>query len=204
MSIVSGILLVSAGVFFLLANVGVFSLNWQVIIGPLFGIGGLVFLIIFITNKDEWWALIPGFVLIAIGIIIFMDNQLAAEVQKWSGTIFLGLLSLAFLVIYIFHREQWWAIIPCGVLFTLAGINLVSENDLLSGGIFFLGLAVTFGLLYILPKPSGKLKWALYPAGVLFFVGVLVTLGSVNILKYVWPLGLFIAGGYFIIRSMKK
>ena len=204
LSIVSGVLLVSAGVFFLLANLGIISLNWEVIVGPLFGIGGLVFLFIFIKNKDSWWALIPAFVLIAIGIIIFMDNQLPAEAQRWSGAVFLGLLSLAFLLIYVFHRENWWAIIPGGVLLTLAVVNLVSENDLLSGGVFFLGMAVTFGLLYALPNPSGKQKWALYPAGVLFLVGVLVTLGSVNILQYVWPIGLLAAGGYFIYRSIKK
>jgi hypothetical protein len=87
-----------------------------------------------------------------------------------------------------FHRKQWWALIPGGVLLTLAGVTLVSEPDY-AGGLFFLGLALTFGLIYFLPKPSGKSQWALYPAVFLLAVGVLVNLGEANVLNYVWPLG---------------
>lgn len=204
LSIVSGILLVAAGVIFLLANLDLIFLDWEVLIGPLFGVGGLVFLLVFMMNTDDWWALIPAFVLIGIGIIIFMDNAIGSAADQWTGAIFLGFISLAFLFIYIFHREHWWAIIPGGVLLTLAGVTLVPENDLLSGGLFFLGLALTFGLVYFLPKPSGKSQWALYPAGILLIIGVLVTLGAVDVMNYFWPLALLIAGGYIIYRSLKK
>jgi hypothetical protein len=79
----------------------------------------------------------------------------------------------------------------------------VSEPDY-AGGLFFLGLALTFGLIYFLPKPSGKSQWALYPAVFLLAAGVLVTLGEANVLNYVWPLALLIAGGYVLFRSLKK
>jgi len=203
LSVISGVLLVAAGVVFLLGNLNIINLNWEVIIGPLFGIGGAVFLMVFIMNTDDWWALFPGFVLIAIGIIIFMDNILGVAADPWIGAVFLGLLSLAFLLIYFFHREHWWAIIPGGVLLTLAGVTLVPESDF-SGGVFFLGMALTFGLVYFLPRPSGKMQWALYPAGILFLIGVLVTLGEADVLNYFWPLALLIAGGYVIYRSLKK
>ena len=200
--IVGGILLVAAGVIFLLNNLGLITLNWEMLIGPLFGIGGLVFLLVFIFNTDEWWALIPGFVLIAIGIIIFMGQQAYAE--GLTGAIFLGLLGVAFLLVYAFHRDNWWAVIPGGVLLTLAGVTLIPGEGVLAGGLFFLGLAVTFGLVYILPKPSGRLTWALYPAGILFLIGVLVVLGASNLINYVWPLVLLIAGGFVIYRALRK
>lgn len=166
--------------------------------------GGVVFLIVFILNTDDWWALIPGFVLIAIGVIIFMDQNLETAADLWSGAVFLGLLGLSFLLIYIFHLDNWWAIIPGGVLLTLAGVTLVSDEGLLGGVIFFIGLAITFGLVYILPKPSGRLKWALYPAGILLVIGVLVLLGAENLMEYVWPVALLIAGGYVVYRALKK
>lgn len=203
LSVLSGVLLVAAGVVFLLGNLNIITIDLDVIIGPLFAIGGLVFLVVFMVNTDNWWALFPAFALLAIGIIIFMDSTMPAAADLWSGAVFLGLLGLAFLIIYIFHREHWWAIIPGGVLLTLAGVTLVSETDF-AGGLFFLGLAVTFGLIYFLPKPSGKSQWALYPAAILLIIGVFVTLGEANVLNYVWPLALLIAGGYILFRSLKK
>lgn len=204
MPIVGGILLIAAGTIFLLNNLGVFQVNWELYIGPLFALGGLVFLFVFVLNTDEWWALIPGFVLIAIGVIIFMGQNLQSTADLWSGAIFLGFLGLSFLLIYIFHPNNWWAIIPGGVLLTLAGVTLVPGEGIMPGVVFFIGMAITFGLLYILPKPAGKLKWALYPAGILFLVGILVFLGAEDLMGFVWPVALLTAGGYIVYRALKK
>jgi hypothetical protein len=204
LSIVGGIILIAAGVVFLLDNFGAITLNWQMVIGPMLALGGLIFLLVFITNTQEWWALIPGFVLIGLGINTFMSQWLDTYSGRISGAIFLGFVGLPFLLIYIFNTQHWWAIIPGGVLSTLALLNLVPGNAALEGGLFFLGLALTFGLVYILPKPSGRLKWALYPAGILLLIGIVVSLGAVNWLGYVWPLLLLIAGGYVIYRAIRK
>jgi len=83
-------------------------------------------------------------------------------------------------------------------------VSLLPDYGVLSGGLFFLGMALTFGLVYILPKPAGKLTWALYPAGILLIIGALVTLGATNLINYVWPLALLGAGGYVIFRSLRK
>jgi hypothetical protein len=201
-SVIGGLLLIAAGVVFLLENLEVITLDWEMLIGPMFGIGGLVFLLVFILNTDDWWALIPGFALVGIGIIIFMGQQ--EFMENWTGAVFLGSLSVAFLLVYIFHHDHWWALIPGGVLLTLAGVTLLPESDFLSGGVFFLGMALTFYLVYIAPKPAGKLTWALYPAAALLVIGLLATLGSTHLINYVWPLGLLAGGGYLIYRAMKK
>ena len=202
--IVGGILLIAAGVVFLLNNLEIIDLDWEILMGPLFAIGGLVFILVFIFNPKEWWALIPGFVLMGIGLIIFMGQIMATAVDRWSGVIFLGFLGLAFLIIYITHRNQWWAIIPGGVLLTLSGVTLFPEGSALTGVIFFLGLALTFGLLYLLPKPEGRLRWALYPAGILLVIGILILLGATNVMDFVLPLVLLIVGGFFIVRALRK
>jgi hypothetical protein len=204
LSVVGGIVLITAGVIFLLSNIGVFRLNLEMLVGPLMALGGLVFLVVFITNTDEWWALIPGFVLIGIGINTFMGQWMGTGDGRISSAIFLGFVGLPFFLIYIFHKQHWWAIIPGGVLFTLAVISLIEGKVALEGGLFFLGLALTFGLVYILPKPAGKLKWALYPAGVLLLLSVIVLLGVTDISGYIWPLALFIGGGYVLYRAIRK
>ncbi len=202
--IVGGILLITLGVMFLLNNLGIIMLVWEFLMGPLFALGGLIFVLVFILNRREWWALIPGFVLMGIGLIIFMGQLSSATADQWSGSVFLGFLGLAFALIYITHRDNWWAVIPGGVLLTLAVVSLLEDGGTLSGVVFFAGLALTFGLVYILPKPGGKLTWALYPAGILALIGVLVALGASNLTDFVLPLVLLLVGGYFIFRALKK
>ncbi len=202
--IVGGILLITLGVMFLLNNLGIIMLEWEFLMGPLFALGGLIFVLVFILNRREWWALIPGFVLMGIGLIIFMGQLSSATADQWSGSVFLGFLGLAFALIYITHRDNWWAVIPGGVLLTLAVVSLLEDGGTLSGVVFFAGLALTFGLVYILPKPGGKLTWALYPAGILALIGVLVALGASNLTDFVLPLVLLLVGGYFIFRALKK
>jgi len=204
LSFVGGILLVAVGVVFLLDNFKIIKLDWEMLVGPMFGIGGLVFLAVFILNKKDWWALIPGFVLIGIGIIIFMSQNMESLAESWGGAVFLGLLGLAFLLVYLSHLNNWWAIIPGGVLLTLTGVTLLPDDGILAGGIFFLGMAATFGLVWILPKPAGKLHWALYPAGILAFIGVLVILGATNLINFVWPVALLAGGGYILYRALRK
>jgi hypothetical protein len=202
--VVGGILLIAAGVIFLLDNLGIIRLNWEVLIGPLFAVGGLAFLLVFILNPKEWWALIPGFVLVGLGVIIFMGQNMTTAADRWGGFIFLGFLGLAFLLIYATHRSQWWAVIPGGVLMTLAGVTVLPEESVWIGVVFFLGMALTFGLVYILPKPEGRMRWALYPAGILLAIGVLVLLGATNVMDFVLPLVLLIGGGFFIYRALRK
>lgn len=201
-SVVFGLLLIFAGVVFLLDNLNVIAVNWQALIGPLFVVGGLIFLLVFILNTDDWWALIPAMALISLGLIIFMGQEEFAN--EWTGAVFLGMLGLSFWLIYAFHPLHWWAVIPGGVLFTLAAVSMLAEGGDLSGGVFFLGIALTFGLMYLLPNPLGKLTWALYPAGILFLIGALVLLGTTSLIGFVWPVALLVAGGAVLIHALRK
>lgn len=204
MSFVGGVLLIAAGVVFLLSNLEMITISWEMVIGPLMAGGGLIFLLVFITDTDEWWALIPGFILIGVGTNIFMGESMGGVGSPISGAVFLGFVGLPFMAIYLSNHRHWWALIPGGVILTLAGVSLVTDNMALEGGLFFFGLALTFGLVYIAPKPSGKLKWALYPAGILLLLGIFVTLGATNLLGLIGPLALLGIGGYVIYRALRK
>ena len=203
---VGAILLIVVGILLLLQNfgilVGVVALIWSLI----FGVGGLIFLYMFLTNRTQWWAIIPGFTLLGLAALIALDQFLPRVGDVLGGTILLGGIGLAFWVIYFLNREHWWAVIPGGVMFTVAlvaGLDAVFEG-LEMGGVVLLGIGLTFGLLSLLPTPQGRMRWALIPAAVLLVMGLLITAATTGILEYLWPAALILAGLYLLFRMFRS
>ncbi len=200
--IVGGILLIAAGVLFLLQNLGFFAISdyvWPF----LFGAGGLVFLYVFLTSRANWWAVIPGFVLLSLAAMMALDQFVPQVGETWGGALFLGGIGLAFWVIYLTNHEHWWAVIPGGVLFTVGLVTGLSSTleGIEIGAVFFLGLGLTFALLAFLPTPEGRMKWALIPAGVLLVMGLLITAAATAIINYLWPAALILGGLYLLFRA---
>ena len=201
--VVGGILLIAVGILFLLQNLRIIGDGLDLLWALLFGAGGAVFVYVFLTNRAHWWAVIPGFVLLSLAALMTL-NQLAPGLGgDWGGALVLGGIAVAFWVVYLASRENWWAVIPGGVLFTLAlvvGLSSALEG-IEVGGVFFLGLGLTFGLLSLLPTPEGRMKWALIPAAVLLVMGLLITAAATAVLKYIWPAALILVGLYVILRT---
>lgn len=200
-----GILLIGLGVLALLGNLDVFRFNvvGSLIFGLLFGIAGLVFLAVFVTDVHErWWAVIPGLTLLGLAALIGFGDSLGAL----GAALFLAAIGLSFWVIYFVRREFWWAIIPGGALITLAIIAGLADRlpGLTSGGLLFLGLAATFGLVYLLSEPGERKRWALIPAGILAVMGVLLMLSLENLINYLWAIALIVGGGFLVARALMK
>lgn len=202
--IVGGLLLVALGTLLFLNNLDVIDLNWSMLTGPIIALGGLVFLFVFIFDRKNWWALIPACVLLGLGAIILLDalnNPLAGTI---SGAILFFAIGLSFWLIYINNTSNWWAIIPGGVLWSLGLVTIMPEGIWFSRGVFFLGLALTFLLVYLFPKPEGRMKWALYPAGSLLLVGFLAAVGASNWIKFIWPIALLAGGIILLVLVIRK
>jgi hypothetical protein len=201
-----GLLLVAGGVLFLLQNLELLTITpW---IWPFFfGATGLAFLIVFLSNLHEhWWAVIPGFTLLGLMASTSMEQIAPQIADTWDGAFFLGSIGISFWVIYLVNREHWWAIIPGGVLLTLAAITglptIMPEAE--TGGAFFLGLGLTFALLSLLPTSEGRMKWPLIPAGVLLVMGLLVIASAETLLNYLWPVALILGGLYLLLRALSS
>lgn len=200
-----GSLLILGGVLFLLQNLGILPLGdvfWVIVVG----LGGLFFLSFFLQSRGNWWALIPAFTLLSITALILF-NQFAPGVSgNWGGSIILGGIGLSFWAIYLVERANWWALIPGGVLLTLSAT--VGLEQLFPGlgtaGVFFLGMGLTFALVAALPNPQGEMRWAWIPAGILLLMGVLFMAAAGDLLKYLWPAGLILAGLYLLYRSLRS
>jgi len=198
-----GALLIVAGVIFLLQNLFNFQLGgflWGLVLGA----AGVVFLAVFFGNRAHWWSLIPGFSLLGIAATILIDVFFPRLGNIFGGTLVLGGIALAFLTIYLFDHNHWWAIIPGGVMLTLSVFVLLEEvfRGFGGAGVFFLGLGFTFVAVALLPTPQGRMTWAWIPAGILLAIGVIVAAASEALLGYVGPIALILAGVYFILRGL--
>lgn len=204
---IGAILLIVAGALLLLQNFGLLGIFVSLIWALLFAAGGLVFLYLFLTERTRyWWAIIPGFALIGVAALIVLDEFFPRIGGDLGGMILLGSLGLAFWVIYFRKREYWWAIIPGGVLVTLAlivGLESVFKGAE-TGGVLFLGLGLTFGLLYFLPTPQGRMKWALIPAAILVVIGLLITIAAVGAFQYLGAAAMILVGLYLLFRMFRS
>jgi hypothetical protein len=194
-----GALLLAFGLLFLLQNFGLFGSLSNLIWLFIFGAAGVTFLFVFASNREHWWALIPGFTLMGLAVLIAFGDRMGV----WGGALFLGSIGLAFWVIYAVRREFWWALIPAGTLTTLAIVAALAEqtDGMIVGGILFLGLAATFTLVYVLTAAEARQRWALIPAGILGAIGMLLMLSLGGLVNYIWALALIGAGVYLLGRS---
>jgi hypothetical protein len=200
--IVIGVLLILAGGLGFLQAFGFLQSASDVFWGIVFLAAGGIFLFMFAGGfaSGNWWAAFPGFVLAGIGVLILLPNSL----ENIGGAIFLGAIGLSFWAVYLTGRDRWWAIIPGGVLFTLAAVTVLPSNFIggaASGGVFFLGLALTFLLVALL----ANMRWAYWPAGVLGVFGIFLFFESqVYLLSYVAAAALIVVGIFIILRSLRS
>ncbi len=203
---VLGGLLVLAGLLLLLQNLNVFLIPWDLFWAGVFLASGLAFLGLFLERPSQWWAPIPAFTLLAIGTMVFLGDILPGIAHAWGGSIFLGALGLSFWLVFAVNRKNWWAIIPGGVLVTLAAVASLPRFSTgpVTGGVLFLGLGVTFGLVYLLAEAPGRMSWALVPAGVLAILGVFILAAVTPFVGFLWPLLFILVGGYLLLRALRS
>jgi hypothetical protein len=196
-----GSLLILLGLVFLVQNVFGYQVG-SVIWASLLGVAGGGFLYLYWGDRTHWWALIPGFTLLAIAVAILLDSFMPSLGGQISGVIVLGGIGIGFLAVFLINRQQWWAMIPAGVMLTLmviSGLESVLDGVAI-GGVFMIGLGLTFALVAFLPVSEGNLRWALIPGGILIIIGLVIIAAAEALFGVIIPLLLILIGLIVIIR----
>ncbi|KUG61496.1 hypothetical protein AVL61_00785 [Kocuria rosea subsp. polaris] len=204
-----GALLLVAGILLLLQAMGAavaVGLFW----GVLFLAAAAVFWYLFATGRETWWAALPGGALLGLGLTVLAGEAGLPGAAMWGGSLFLGSMGAGFAAVYLRQHERWWAIIPAGVLITLAVTSVwdaAVSRERASGALFFAGLALTFALVAVLPGGPGRQRWAWIPAAALAVLAVLIALEAaalLSVLDYLWPLALIAGGGVLLWRALGR
>ena len=196
-----GLLFIIGGVLSLLGAMGIISNAGGIFWGLIFAAGGAIFLYILLTDRNSWWAAFPAFTLLGLAASSFLPDSLKA----YDGLVFFAGISLGFWWVYFSGPERWWAIIPGGVLLTLGIVSVLDDafGGDTGGGIFFLGLGLTFVLVAVLPGGGGR-SWALIPGAILLIFGAILGTPYFGLAEYLWPALLILLGGYFIVRFFRN
>jgi hypothetical protein len=133
--------------------------------------GGIPFLVAFLLDKkNNWWALIPAWVMCALSAVVLFEGQVESNI---IGSFVLYSIALPFFVVWLRDRTRKWALIPAGSLAVIGLIPLLESQ--VSGEPLGMMIMFLFALpFYTIYFSSTKNWWAMIPAGVFTSIGFVV------------------------------
>ena len=166
---------------------------------------GLGFFVVYLNNRAHTWALLVAYILAVLSIAPAMAAG-GGNTAAYFGSVFLFAVALPFFVLYFRSMEHWWAIIPAGVMTTLAVIAGAAiagwiRNEAQGGyanAVLMVGLAATFAVVW--------LRHARDWAKVVTIILLAFAVASVFFASYTeifWPLAIILAGAYLLFSSMR-
>lgn len=168
------------------------------------------FLVVYLSNRTRLWALIVAYATAVLGIGPLM--AIGGRDAAYYGPIFLFAVALPFFVVYFRSVENWWAIIPAGVLTTLAVITTAAIAGLINNGdrggfvsagyanaLLMFGLAATFSVLWL---RHGK-AWAKVVTIVLGLVAV-ASVFFASSSQIIWPVVIILVGVYLFYTALRR
>lgn len=130
----------------------------------------------FTDRAKNWWALIPGGVMLFLTLVTLLVDNTAND--EWIGALFLFMIGLPFLVVYLNNRtKNWWAIIPAGVMLFLSFIVILSTSvgGEWIGSLFLFAIALIFLVVYLNNRTR---RWALLVAYIMFVLSIAPAMAS--------------------------
>ena len=163
----------------------------------------LVFTIVYLLRRAAWAAIV-AYVMFCTAFTPLMAMGPRPEL---TGGLLLCALALPFLFIYLRSPQtRYWALIPFGVLITIAltatyvllpGLPGPAYDERLATAGLYLGISITFAVLWL----RHHKRWAMFVAfAALLLAGLNSLIGD---WPQIWPVVAVIAGLYLIYNGLK-
>jgi hypothetical protein len=166
---------------------------------------GLSFFVVYWSNRTRWWALLVAYIMFVLSIAPAMAS-FGGDVPAYFGTIFLLAVAVPFYVVYFRSEQNWWAIIPAGVMTTLAIIATLGiagwirdeRTGGISNAILMAGIAATFAVVWL----RHSMNWA----KIVTIILALLAVASIFFASYseiFWPVAIILVGGYLLYIGLR-
>ncbi len=202
-----GFFAIGIGLLALLQNLQWIQVTQVFLLSILFIVIGILAFVFSRVTPKKSSALILGFLSIFWGVGLLL-NELGVIQREYVSIILLIGGGFSFGAIYLNNMAKWWAVIPAGVLLTTGVVSsldvLFPLNRASYSFLTFFGFSLTFFYLYLIRNEIRQLRWAIYPATVIFFLsmtglfinsrmnfnqiligGILILLGLIYIFRFV-------------------
>lgn len=174
LSIFWGIILIAAGVLFMLNNMGI--LNFQYWLNTtwalIFGAVAVLFLITYLLQGVRNWGwLFPVTISAGIALVIGLNDTVLG--RQIGGAPILAAVALPFLIAFFTDSQKnKWALIPAWVMTVITAIVFLADkgNGNLVGALVLYSTGLPFLVVYLTDKNR---KWALIPFGVMTAIGTI-------------------------------
>lgn len=139
------------------------------------------FVAAYLTDRTRnWWALIPGGIMLFMGFMMLLIDNVNDD---WVGALFLLFFGLSFLIVYLTNRTRIWALLVAyifGVVSIAPMLSAVGDEAGYFGSVVMFAIALPFFFVYF---RSADNWWAIIPAGALSTVGVVVGLAIAGVIN---------------------
>ena len=143
---------------------------------------------------------VPGLVLIALGVLFLLFQQVGV-----GGEAVVAVIGLVLLAGYAYTRNYGF-LIPGGIMTGLGMGIILAARSPGGGSAVLLGLGLGFLCIYVIDArwrhmPAGW--WPLIPGGVITVIGLLVAAGESGLLAAAgrwWPVVLILVGVYLLLQ----
>jgi lipid-A-disaccharide synthase-like uncharacterized protein len=166
-----------------------------------------------LADRQRKWALITASALGFIGIFPVIETFIHGDIL---GPVVMFLFTLPFFVTYSASKNNWWALIPSGVFTSIglvalldyfipyyAYISIAGYEIGVYTGVLFLGLTITFGILWLL-RTSQPTDWAKYPAIGLLATSILAFLMGKSFENFLLAIVLLVIGVVLVLAVFFK
>jgi hypothetical protein len=166
---------------------------------------GLSFFVVYMNDRTRTWALLVAYIMGVLSIAPAMASG-GGDTAAYFGSVFLFAVALPFFIVYFRSAENWWAIIPAGVLtvlsliagFAIAGWIRDENQGGYANAFLMFALAATFAVVWLRhAKP-----WA----RTVTFVLAALAVASVFFATYsqiLWPVAIILVGAYMLFTALR-
>ncbi len=153
-SVVPGLVLITLGIVFFLNNFGIIDFNWESFWAYIILSIGVIFCIGFLADRKKDGYIIPGTILIIMGLIFIYCSKFGWEAMDHLWPFFILAPAIGLYAMYILSKHDRGLLIPAGILTAIGLVFLLQSYQWIK--FIWPAVVILIGVLLLMKKGNSK------------------------------------------------